>query len=258
MVSNNTPAARSATGLPPGVEAAWGLRERQGKGRKPGLSIERIVRAALDVTAAEGLPAVTMGRVAAELGVSTMALYRYVSSKDDLLVLMEDAAAAGPPADPPEGESWRDGLTRWAWAYRELLHRNLWILRIPVSTPPVTPNSVAWMEQGLRCLAASGLAPGARLGVLNLVSGYVRSEASLTADLEDGARSSGLTLVEATAAYGLLLGRLTGGGRYPAVSEVLDSGVLGEPFGPEEDFAFGLGLLLDGVEVHVTKGQQHG
>ncbi|GAB3646661.1 TetR/AcrR family transcriptional regulator [Streptomyces sparsus] len=254
MGSNSPPREYGPTGLPPGVETAWGLRERPGKGRRPGLSVDRIVATAVEVADAEGLGALTMSRVAAELGVSTMALYRYVAAKDDLLVLMEDAAAGDPPPPPGPGEDWRAGITRWAWAYREMLHRNLWMLRIPVSTPPVTPNSVAWTEVGLNCLAGTGLDAGARWGVLTLVSGYVRSEASLTADMAAAARAAGTTLVEATAAYGLLLGRLTADGRFPAVGEAIGSGALNEPGSPQQDFTFGLGLVLDGVESYVTRG----
>jgi hypothetical protein len=68
------------TGLPASIEAAWGLRERPAKGPKPGLSLDRIVEAAVGVAATEGLAAVSMGRVAKELSVSTMSLYRYVAA----------------------------------------------------------------------------------------------------------------------------------------------------------------------------------
>ncbi len=87
----------SGTGLPASIEAAWGLRTRPAKGPKPGLSLERIVEAGVKVAVSEGLGAVSMSRVAAELGASTMSLYRYVAAKDELLALMMDAAL-GPPS----------------------------------------------------------------------------------------------------------------------------------------------------------------
>lgn len=130
------------TGLPASIETAWGLRERPGKGPRPGLSLERIVAAGVRVAAAEGLAAVSMSRVATDLGASTMSLYRYVAAKDELLTLMMDAAAGPPPADLPRpGETWRDGLSRWAWAYRAILHEHPWIVRIPISGPPAAPNN---------------------------------------------------------------------------------------------------------------------
>ncbi|WP_431782647.1 TetR/AcrR family transcriptional regulator [Streptomyces chumphonensis] len=240
------------TGLPPGIEAAWGLRERPGRGPRRGLSTERIVGAGIELAAAEGIEAVSMARVAAELGVSAMALYRYVAAKDELIVLMEDAAV-GPPPDPPEVSGWRAGLTSWARAHRAVLHRNLWLLRLPISTPPATPHSVAWMEQGLRHLSGTALEVGEKLGVLGLVGGYVRTEASLTADLASAARRSGGTVEEASAAYGRLLARLADPERFPEVRRVVDSGVLTGPQAEDEEFEFGLARVLDGVEVMVEE-----
>lgn len=87
--------------LPASLEAAWGLRDRPAKGPKPGLSLERIVAAAVGVAASDGLAAVSMGRVAQELGASTMSLYRYVSAKDELYVLMQEAAVGPRNPCPP-------------------------------------------------------------------------------------------------------------------------------------------------------------
>ena len=67
---------QTGPGLPASIAAAWGLRERPHKGPRPALSLERIVAAAVRVAAADSLQAVSMGRVASELGVSTMSLYR--------------------------------------------------------------------------------------------------------------------------------------------------------------------------------------
>ena len=86
-------------GLPGAVAAAWGGRERPHKGPRPALSLPRIVAAAVRVADAEGLDAVSMGRVAAELGTAPMSLYRHVSAKDELLTLMADAAWGDVP-DP--------------------------------------------------------------------------------------------------------------------------------------------------------------
>jgi hypothetical protein len=66
--------------LPASIAAAWGLRERPHKGPKPGLSLNRIIDAAVRLAASQGLDAVSMSRVASELGASTMSLYRYVSA----------------------------------------------------------------------------------------------------------------------------------------------------------------------------------
>src|SRR4029453_11068455 len=93
--------SQGATGLPASIEATWGVRTRPSKGPRPALSLERIVAAAARVAAADGLQGVSMSRVAADLGVSTMSLYRYVGAKDELLVLMADLAFEPPPGPVP-------------------------------------------------------------------------------------------------------------------------------------------------------------
>ncbi|AXK33169.1 TetR/AcrR family transcriptional regulator [Streptomyces armeniacus] len=240
------------TTLPPGLARAWGLREGTRKGPRPGLTTDRIVSTGIALAAAEGLTAVSMGRVAAELGVSTMSLYRYVGSKDELLILMEDAAYGTPPEGPPPEDGWRPALTAWAAELRAASHRNLWALRIPITTPPATPHSVAWMERGLACMRGTGLDPGEKLGVIMLLSSFVRQEARLMSDLDAAARADGSSLQEATAAYGRLLGELTDAQRFPEITAVLRSGVIDEPGDPDDDFGFGLNTLLDGVAVLVA------
>lgn len=169
------------TGLPASIEAAWGLRERPVKGPKPGLSLARIVDAAVAVAESEGLGAVSMGRVAKDLGASTMSLYRYVSAKGELYVLMQEAALGPPPPLPAleSGAGWREALRQWAWAQREVFHRNLWMLRIPVVGPPASPNSLAWWEQGLQALDGTGLSEREGVSVILLVAGFVRNESLL-------------------------------------------------------------------------------
>jgi AcrR family transcriptional regulator len=244
----------SGTGLPASIEAAWGLRARPTKGPRPGLSLERIVEAAMRIAAADGLAAVSMGRVAADLGVSTMALYRYVAAKDELLALMVDATAASVPAAPAPGESWREGLSRWAWAELAIHRRHPWGLRIPISGPPATPNQVAWLERGLQCLRDTGLAEGEKLSVMLLLTGFVRNWAMLEADLAEAAAASGAGEPAAMSGYGRLLVRLTDAERFPALHAVIEAGVFDEPDGPDDpdaEFVFGLERVLDGIEALV-------
>src|SRR5260370_42469779 len=105
----DTNGARASAGIPDSIAAAWGVHERPHKGPKPALSLPRIVDAAVRIADTEGLNAVSMGRVAAELGSAPMSLYRHVSAKDELLRLMVDAAWGDSPGPPPPGERWRAG-----------------------------------------------------------------------------------------------------------------------------------------------------
>jgi AcrR family transcriptional regulator len=244
---------RGETGLPASIEAAWGLRERPAKGPKPGLSLDRIVEAAVGVAATEGLAAVSMGRVAKELGVSTMSLYRYVAAKDELYILMQEAVMGLPPAPPDPGTGWREALAAWAWAQREVFHRNLWVLRIPVSGPPATPNSVAWWERGLAALEEAGLSEGEKISMILLVSGFVRNEALLMADLGAAIEASGGSPEEVMRRYATTLKRLADPARYPAVARMLESEVMYEPDEPDFEFGFGLDRVLDGIEVLIRK-----
>src|SRR5215218_7518570 len=122
--------------IPPALQAAWGMRERPTKGPKPTLSVDRIVAAALEVARAEGFPAVSMTRVAGELSTSAMALYRYVASKDELAVLMMEAATGEPPQPRADGETWRAAVERWAHAMFAMFGAEPWYLQVPIAAPP--------------------------------------------------------------------------------------------------------------------------
>jgi AcrR family transcriptional regulator len=243
----------TGTGLPPGIEAAWGIRERPHKGPKPALSLERIVQAAMHVAETEGLGAVSMSRVATELGAAAMSLYRYVAAKDELLALMVDAAYGPPPAAPEPGEGWRAGLSRWAWAMRAAAHRHPWALRIPISGLPVRPHEVAWFEEALACMRGTGLAEAEKASVIMLLSGYVRNIASTEADIEAAIRASGTMPQEWMNSYGRMLTKLADPQRFPAISKFIAAGVFDTADHPDDEFVFGLERVLDGVEVLVRR-----
>ena len=134
--------------LPPGLDLLWGRRERGKRGPRPGLSPDAIVEAAMRVADAEGLEGVSMARVAAELGFTTMSLYRHVSSKDELLQLMWDASATGAETLVLTGDGWREKLREWAVIQRDMMDRHPWITQMPMAAPrwrliPCTSSSAA-------------------------------------------------------------------------------------------------------------------
>jgi AcrR family transcriptional regulator len=248
--SDGSPAVGASLELPASIEAAWGVRDRPHKGPRPGLSLPRIVDAGVRVAEAEGLAAVSMSRVAAELGASTMSLYRYVSAKDELLDLMVDAACGPPPPAQP-GQHWRDGLTRWAWGVRGAYYRHPWAVRIPIRGLPVAPNQVAWFENGLSCLAQTSLGESAKASVVLLMSNFVRAEAITGTDVGAAIMASGVSPAEWMASYGRMLGTLTDMQRFPAITRLLAAGVFDEDDDPDEEFIFGLTRILDGVAAFV-------
>jgi AcrR family transcriptional regulator len=238
------------TGLPASIETAWGLRGRARKGPKPGLSLVRIVEAAMRIAAREGIAGVSMSRVATELGTSAMSLYRYVAAKDELLALMVDAAYGLPPEASEPDEDWRAGLARWAWAYHDALRLHPWVLRVPITGPPRTPNEVAWVENGLRSLGSTGLSEPEKMSVILLLSGFVRNEATLATDINAAAAASGAEIMPS---WGQQLRALTGADRFPALHAALASGVFDQDDDPDDEFVFGLERLLDGVAALVRE-----
>src|SRR5580704_4113439 len=202
---------------------------------------------------AEGLDAVSMGRVAAELGTAPMSLYRHVSSKEELLTLMVDAAWDEAPGTPVAGEGWRAGLSRWAWALRAGARRHPWVVRIPLNSLPIMPNEVTWFENALACLADTELTEARKASVIMLLAGYVRNLATTEADIAAAVKASGLAPMEWMAAYPRMLAELTDPRRFPALAKFLAAGVFEMEDGPDDEFIFGLDRILDGIEVLIQR-----
>jgi AcrR family transcriptional regulator len=240
----------TGTGLPASLLAAWGKRDRPARGPKPGLTLTRIVDAAVRVAAAHGLGAVSMSRVAAELGTAPMSLYRYVGAKDELLELMFDVAV-GPPPDVDDRDGWRAGLSRWALAVRAALRRHSWVLHAPLHGPPITPNQIGWLEAALRCLRTTALEEGEKLASVLLVSGLAWRESTLAVDIET-AQASDNKWLQVALNYGTTLAGLVDADRHPHVSAMVASGIFEEPGDPDYEFAFGLERILDGIEALVA------
>jgi AcrR family transcriptional regulator len=273
MAVANGQEADGAAGLPRSLALVWGLRERPRRGPRPGLSLERIVSAAVELADTEGLATVSMSRLAEKLGFTTMSIYRYVSGKDELLMLMVDAAAMAPTPDPggatgPQPD-WRTAMERFSREQLKLLRRHPWVTEIPLAGPPITPSQVGWMEYGLRSMADTGLDEGEKIAVLGMIALYVRNEAKLEYDMgrarreaEAAASASEETTLQAgpgaygqvgPASYGQLLRRLIDPQRFPALMRVIDSGVFEEQPGyTDEDFDFGLQRILDGVAALIA------
>src|SRR3954453_9606576 len=140
--------------LPPALEALWGRRSPGTRGPRAELDVDRIVDAAVHIANDEGLEAVSMARVAKALGFTTMSLYRHVQNKDELLQLMWNASARTLGDWTPEGNTWRERLASWAPRRRGggAGERATWPPRLPTSTPPLAPSSLAWVELGLAAL----------------------------------------------------------------------------------------------------------
>lgn len=212
-----------------------------------GLSREGIIRAAIVLVDAEGLAALSMRRIATEFGVSTMALYRHVPSKAELVRLMSEAVFDGePPGPPPSG--WRTQLereARWLWG---LYQRHLWLARAmaALTRPMASPHAMRYTERTLRALSGLGLTPAHMLHVHLALLGYAQGVA-MAVELESQARQdTGLTPEEWMAANEPRMETIQTAGFYPILSTLFGE----EGFDLELDalFEFGLARMLDGVE----------
>ncbi|MFE7508256.1 TetR/AcrR family transcriptional regulator [Promicromonospora sp. NPDC057488] len=257
----------AADDVPAGLARLWRLRTPSRLGRRAVLDVDQVVGAAIRLADRDGLAGVTLPKVGEALGVTPMSLYRYVGSKDELLVLMADQASS--PADAASGTeeadvegdpAWRSALRRWAADVRAMYRRHPWLVHLPVQGPPSGPHGLARMDAGLAALRGTELDWAAKVGVVTLVSGYVRTASQLAADLSAARAGSGLDQAQSEQEYGRAMARLVRPDRFPEVTALFGSGLFEqEPpdqiaeEGPDHDFRFGLETILDGVAVAVER-----
>jgi len=228
--------------LPRAVALAWGVAANPQRGPKRELSIERIVEVAMHLADAGGLASVSMAAVASELGFTPMSLYRYVSAKDDLVLLMQESGIGVPPESITEAEGWRAGLRALEQEQLAAYVEHPWLLDIPVPSMPVTPNDLAWLDAGLQVLAATGLSSEERLAVVLAVGAQARWEGAVRRSHRD-ASADGRDARDAA-----MLASLVTPQEFPAVAEALHDGAFA-PGSGADPFVFGLERVLDGVEM---------
>ncbi|ADB34844.1 transcriptional regulator, GntR family [Kribbella flavida DSM 17836] len=216
------------------------------------LSREDVVRTAITLADTEGLAALSMRRIAGELGVSTMGLYRHVGGKDALVLQMVDTAIGDFPLPPGPPAGWREGIetaARLQWAaYR----RHLWLPgAITVGRPQLVPNLLSHGDAVLRSL--TDLEPSKALYVSISVFGYVRGVALNLESEALAEQDTGLTADEWADEQVDRLAALTG--------ELPGFKALGVPEGFAFDFDLdtlfesGLELLLDGLAVQLERAR---
>ncbi len=241
--------------LPPGLDLLWGRRERGKRGPRPGLSAEAIAAGAIRLADAEGLDAVARARVAAELGVTTMALDRYVANKDELLQLMWNASALGAEHLVIEGDGWRSRLRSWAVIQRDMLDRHPWITQMPMAAPPVAPNSLHFVERGLEAMDETGLPDMVKIQVIGLLSSYTLSEARMAADAARAAKAAMAAGDQPgpPQGYEALLRELVDEQTYPRLYRLAWQPEPASPQSEREQFLFGVDTILDGVQALIDR-----
>jgi AcrR family transcriptional regulator len=225
---------REAPGGDAGIaELLWGLRGRVARGPKPTLSIDRIGRAAMSIADTGGLQAVTMHRVAAELKVTKMALYRYVTSKAELLAIMIEQAVGEPPDLDTVTGGWRPKLTEWARCMWAAWDQHPWLPGTTTGERIMGPNETKWTECALAALAGTRLNGREQIDAVALLSGHIRATRAATV--------SGTQPWTSDTQRQLLMAHASG---YPATAAALASAAT-VPAGDTREF--GLACILDGI-----------
>ncbi|WP_232661284.1 TetR/AcrR family transcriptional regulator [Pseudonocardia sp. TRM90224] len=209
------------------------------------LSRERIVRAAVRLADVDGLDAVSLRKVAAELDVGPMRLYGYIATKEELLDLMVDAVHS---EIRPTGAGWREALSSLAETTRQAARQHEWLADLIGGRPQLGPNTLAG---GDAVLAAMGdieleIVVPAVAAVNAYVVGAVRREVAE----RRAERVSGMDKHEWQVAFGPYLLRTFATGRFPALARMVHDG---PHLDPDETFRTGLQFVLDGIEARLPR-----
>ena len=231
-------------------ELLWDDRSRPTRGPKPALSADQVIQTAMEIADEDGIVAVSMHAVAARLGFTTMALYRYFPSREALYDAIVDAGMGSPPRPPEPREDWRAEVARWARAKRAMLIARPWLAELPFVAAPHGPNWLSWLEALADPLSSTGVS-GPEIGqMLSIIDGYTRGASDTVVSLAR-ARARGTSEQQWAAAVGADLGRAIGDPRFPAFAAILTAPPEGKPRTMEESFDFGLGRVLDGIELYI-------
>ncbi|HEY7429313.1 MAG TPA: TetR/AcrR family transcriptional regulator C-terminal domain-containing protein [Streptosporangiaceae bacterium] len=226
---------------------------RQQPSRRPPLTREAIVEAAITVADAEGLDAVSLRRVSAELGARTMSLYSHIASKQDLLDLMLDEILGEFIVPGKIPADWRAALRGIARQSRATGLRHPWLGALIAQRPRLGPNGIAHAEQSLAALASLAVDDQTKRVILTTVDDYTlgrvqREIAALELPKRQGVTDS--TWRAEAAAY---LERVVASGEYPYLAGAGGTSIIGEQ-DPERTFEAGLDLLIAGVATTVAAG----
>ena len=224
------------------------------RGPRPGIDVDGIVAAAVALADAEGLAALTVRRVAAELGVAPMTLYTHVPGKGELTDLMVDAVTGELYPDGTPAGGWRERVTAVARANWDLHVRHPWLLEVGTGRPPLGPGVLARYEHELRAVDGLGLTELQMDLVVSSVDALVRGTVGGVGARARAEAASGVTEQqwwEATEPY---VAQVFDPERYPTAARVgpVAGAELQAAHDPAASFAFGLARLLDGIAVLVV------
>lgn len=219
----------------------WSKQRRSPRRQAP--SVDRIVQAAVAIADAEGLPAVSMRRVASDLGSGTASLYRYIDSRDDLVALMIDAVHGETEAPALTGD-WRADIIAVAHFMRDVLLRHPWTGPERIGRPGLGPNALLLHDTALG--AASELTPDITIAshIVDTVIAYVFGTVARELGEQEAQNRSGLTKDEWRAAIAPYILEVIAGGEYPFFARRVHDATNATP---DHRFTSGLAYVLAGI-----------
>ena len=205
--------------------------------RRPPLTRDRVFLAAVELADAGGLESVSMRKVAGALGVEAMSLYHHVAGKDDLLHGMVELVVAEMEVASPE-RGWKDALRRSAISAHEVLVRHRWAAGLIMSTG-VGASRLGFAEGLLATLRRSGFSADLTHHAYHALESHIVGFTLWQVSLPQSSELTGLA-----ADFLRQLDRVS----YPYFAEHVEQHLGDSAASGAEEFAFGLDLLLDGLE----------
>ena len=205
--------------------------------RRPALTRDRVLSAAVELADDGGLESVSMRKVAAALGVEAMSLYHHVAGKDELLGGMLDLVVGEIEVPSPE-HPWKEALRRSAISAHEVLVRHRWAAGLMMSAG-VGPARLGFMESLLATLRQSGFSPDLTHHAYHALDSHIVGFTLWQVSLPPSEELTGL-------AADFL--RQLDVERYPYFAEHVEQHLGDSAASGAEEFAFGLDLILDGLE----------
>ena len=204
-----------------GTRSAGPRRQRPTAPAKEALSLKYVLRTAVGIADVEGLEAVSMRRLAAELDVGPMSLYRHVANKDELVMQMADDVFGEQALPDPGPAGWRAKLelvSRLQWT---LCRRHLWLPRaVSFTRPLLVPNMMAHTEWTLRALDGLELSMTTRMQEALALHSIVTTVALSVADEVEAEQETGVSLTRWLTTQQKRADELLGSGQFPLLAAI--------------------------------------
>jgi AcrR family transcriptional regulator len=216
----------------------------EAKPRREPLTRERVIQAALRIMDEGGLEAVSMRRIGRELGVEAMSLYNHVRDKEDILDSICEAVLA--EFRLPLAEVWTDAIRRAAREYRRLLlaHPTVVTLMTERKRPFTNPESLRAYEYALEVFRTAGLSEADSVKAFHVFGGYILGFVTMELGLIVGGPDD-----EAHAQAHREMALLCESADLPRMREALPYFM---EVDLEEQFEFGLDLLVEGIRARIS------